>query len=228
MEVARAGLARGLLARRELGIVGGREHGLQVERSLLAALLERGHAPERGRRRAGSNARAVLRDPLEAQQALLHERGEDVGHELVERLAVTAAELRQTLVAHALAARDPLEGAVGADATGDLARAAHAHRDRVEPQRQEHARAEDRASGVPVDGLRILGERRQVEAPEQLPEHARRVLRRQGVLRHLEAHHTLLTNRLFEANARHGVVYVRARSIVSIGDATFAVAVTIV
>jgi len=44
-KVARAGL----LARRELGIVSLREHGLQVERGLLAALLERGHTPERGR-----------------------------------------------------------------------------------------------------------------------------------------------------------------------------------
>ena len=62
-----------------LRVVAFREHPLEVQRGLLATLLERLRSTKRRRRRARTHSRSVLRDELQRQQLPMEQRSEHVG-----------------------------------------------------------------------------------------------------------------------------------------------------
>ncbi len=185
-----------MLRARELWIVGLRERCLEVQRRLLAAREQRLEATKRRRRRRGTDPDAVLRDDVERQHALVHQRREDVGHQLVERGAVVDAKRRQRVVADLEIADDPAEGVVGMHSSRDLPSAADAGRDRVQPQHELHVRRQRLAPGLALDRFDAAQELAQVERADDVPQPPSRMRRRQGVRRHLEPDHRLVALRL--------------------------------
>lgn len=139
----------------------------------------------------------------------MHQLGDDVGEERVERRAVLGAELGEAVVADGEVADDPAEGHVGEDEVGDAAGAADADREGVQPEGELHPRAQLAAPGAVLGGARVGQERRQVERAQDVPEQPRGVLGRKQVFRDLEAKGRLRTLRLADlrtgdSGLRHG------------------------
>jgi len=104
------------------------------------AACSRHSSSDSQRRNDGAVAAARIRMPSERQHVLVDQRREDVGHQAVERGAVVDAERRQRVMPDLKIAHDPTIRVVALHQAGDLSRAAHADRDRGQPQRQLHLR----------------------------------------------------------------------------------------
>src|SRR5690606_948089 len=91
---------------------------------LLVTLFERFLAAERTAAGIGPHPHAVLRDGLERDQPLMHQRGDGVGQQLVEKLAVRGAEIAEQVIVDAHAAANPHVGQIALAQAGQLPRAA--------------------------------------------------------------------------------------------------------
>src|SRR6266478_3424587 len=94
------------------------------ELGLDQALLKRRLAAKRRRAGTGSDPHAVLRHPLEADQASVHQHCQDLGEEIIQSLTVLAAEVTDHVVIDRDATANPAVGVVGLTQTVDFARAA--------------------------------------------------------------------------------------------------------
>src|SRR5262249_52709398 len=95
---------------------------------------------------------------VERDQTPVHERPEHLRKQRVERFAMLDPEGGDRRATNANVAADPAESRVRLNTALDLARAANALADRVEPQRQQHAHAGDVPPLAPFDRFRIAHE----------------------------------------------------------------------
>ena len=142
-------------------------------------LLER-LASTKGRRTGiGPHAHAVVRDPLQLEQAVVHQHREQLREQAIDRVAMLHAKLRKHRAVDRHAAAQPQIGVVARAQSFEMTRAADALGGREDPHREQNRRIGRGLPGRAFARIDRLMESREIESLDRRPDDARAMVLRQ-------------------------------------------------
>ena len=140
---------------------------------LAQAVLQRPPTPEGGRPRAGADPRAILCHTSHAHHTVVDQDRDGPRQQLIERRAVRHPKVAQRVMVDRLSGAQPAVGVVHLAQFGEAPRAANAADRRVQPQRDQHARVDRRASGTAFASPHFVAEPLQRQLLDGPPHQAR-------------------------------------------------------
>jgi hypothetical protein len=113
---------------------------------------------------------------------LLHQDGNAAGQQLVQKIAIRRAEIRQRMVIHRHVSADPLIHHMIATQAVQFTGAADAPQRSIEPQRHQDLGVRGRASYVAFDRIDLLVQQSEIQPLNIIPNQSRRVTLRQQIV----------------------------------------------
>jgi hypothetical protein len=119
---------------------------------------------------------AVDGDPLPGDESLGAQRRDMADEQIVEALVMVRVEIGERVLVGQVVATQPLQGEIRGAAAVQVAGAADAAEAGVQPQGEEHVRAEGRLAGVAFDRFDAGMEGGEVELLDHVPDGTHRVV----------------------------------------------------
>ena len=139
---------------------------------LFQQLLETTAGAERTLAGVGPHPHAVLRDPIHGDQALVHQRGDDLGEQFVPLLAPLRAEVGERVIVDRNPAAKPLIGEMVLAEAFEFPGTADASQGGEHPKRDEQPRIGGVAADMTLDRLDLVEPGVEIESADKAPDDA--------------------------------------------------------